>query len=172
MSGIGSVGATPSLFAYLQSSSTENGVEPLETEAVPPRPGGMAARIDQALAAAGVDEETAAALKADLSAAFEESRASGTTPPDPQTMKSTVDAIFAEYGLDAKEILGLPHGQGAYGAGGAGRQSDCQSNSGEETDETRQTLLELLNQMAEEGASSEELSQLLIDAINGLDETA
>ena len=169
MSGIGSIGSTPNLFAYLQSTSAENvGVAP-ELENEPTRGGGMAARIDQALTAAGVDEETAAALKADLTAAFEEGRASGSTPPDPQAMKSTVDAIFSEYGLDASEILGPPRGGGMHGAG---PQGGCQSNSDDATEENRQTLLELLNQMAEEGASSEELSQLLMDAVQGLDEAA
>ena len=117
MSGIGSVGSTPNLFAYLQSASAESVVESQELGAEPPRGEGMTARIDQALAAAGVDEETAAALKADLTAAFEESRASGSTPPDPEAMKSKVDAIFEEYGLDASEILGPPPGRGMHGAG-------------------------------------------------------
>lgn len=169
MSGIGSVGSTPNLFAYLQSASAGSAAESQELGPQSTREGGMAARIDQALAAAGVDEETAAALKADLTAAFEESRASGSTPPDPQAMKSKVDAIFKEYGLDASEILGPPPGRGMHGAGA---QGGCQPNSGDATEENRQTLLELLNQMAEEGASSEELSQLLMDAVQGLDESA
>lgn len=168
MSGIGSVGSTPNLFAYLQSTSAESADESPELGNKPTRGGGMAARIDQALAAAGVDEETAAALKADLTAAFEESRALGSTPPDPQAMKSTVDAIFEEYGFDASEILGPPPGRDMHGACPQGGR---QPNSGDATEENRQTLLELLNQMAEEGASSEELSQLLMDAIQGLDET-
>jgi hypothetical protein len=169
MSGIGSVGSTPNLFAYLQSTSAENASAAPELGTESTRSGGMEARIYQALAAAGVDEETVAALKADLTAAFEESRASGSTPPDPQAMKSTVDAVFAEYGLDASEILGPPPGGGMHGAG---PQGGCQPNSSDAAEENRQTLLELLNQMAEEGASSEELSQLLMDAVQGLDETA
>jgi hypothetical protein len=167
MSGLGSVGSTPNLFSYLRSSSAESSAESEST-----REGGMGTRIEQTLSAAGVDEETAEALKADLTAAFEESQASSAFPPDPEAMKSTVDAIFAEYGLDASEILGPPPGRGMHGVGSPGGGEGCQSNRGEETDEKRQTLLELLNQMAEEGASSEELSQLLIDAINGLDQTA
>jgi hypothetical protein len=172
MAGLGSIGSTPNLFASLRSSSAESSAETLTTEPEPTREAGMAARIDQALASAGVDEETAEALKADLTAAFEESRASGTTPPAPEAMKSTVDAIFAEYGLDANDILGPPPGRGAHGAGGTRSPGDRQPNAGEETAEPRQTLLELLNQMSNEGASSEELSQLLIDALNGLDQTA
>lgn len=172
MAGLGSVGSTPNLFAYLRSSSAETSADTLTTQSEPTPEAGMAARIDQALAAAGVDEETAEALKADLTAAFEGSRASGTTPPDPEAIKSTVDAIFAEYGLDAKEILGPPPGRGAHGARDAGSPGDRRPGAGEETAEPRQTLLELLNQMSNEGASSDELSQLLVDALNGLDQTA
>ena len=172
MAGLGSVGSTPNLFAYLRSSAAESSADTLTPESEPTREAGMAARIDQALTAAGVDVETAEALKADLTAAFEESRGSETTPPAREAMKATVDAIFSKYGLNASEILGPPPGRSAHGAGGAGIPGDCQPNAGEETAEPRQTLLELLNQMSDEGASSEELSQLLIDALNGLDQTA
>jgi hypothetical protein len=172
MSGLGSVGSTPNLFAYLRSSSVEISAEPDSLESPPTREGGMAARIGQALAAAGVDEETAESLKADLTAAFEESRESDTTPPDREAVKATVDAIFSKYGLDANEILGPPPNRGTSAVGGSGGGGTCQSNSGDEMNENRQTLLEFLNQMSDQGASSEALSQLLIDAINGIDQTA
>lgn len=176
MSGLGSIGSTQNLFAYLRSAKSDSSSELATadlaaTEQAPPPKGDFAARIDDALRAAGVDEETAEALKGDLTTLFEEGRTSG-SPPNPDEMKSKIDEIFSSYGLDAQEILGPPpgrgghpNGSGANGAGGAAASSNA-------SDERRQTLFELLSQMSEQGAGSEELSQLLLDAVQGLDQTA
>ena len=172
MSALGSVGSTPNLFAHLRSLSVDESGETAPPESQPLRAAGMAARIDQALAAAGVGEETAASLKADLTYAFEEHLASGKEPPDREAMKTTIAAVFSKYGLDADEILGPPSHRGSHGAGGSEGCGTRQADPDEARQENHQTLLELLDQMSQQGASSEDLSQLLIDAINGIDQTA
>ena len=69
----------------------------------------------KSLASAGVDEETAAAIKSDLKAAFEEAFSSSDLQPNPDSIKETVDGVFAKYGLDASSILGEPGEGGARG---------------------------------------------------------
>lgn len=87
-------------------------------------------------------------------------------------MKTTIDAVFSKYGLDADEILGPPSHRGSQGAGRSEGCGTRQADSDETRQENHQTLLELLDQMSQQGANSEDLSLLLIDAINGIDQTA
>ena len=166
MAGLGGVGMTQNLFAYLKTSSegTAGSVLPemptVDVEAM--RQGMLEDRLDQALSAAGVDDETAEALKADLQEAFDEAKKAGTLG-DPVAMTSTIDSIFAEHGLDAEEVLGSKFGPQAL------REAVGSAREGEDS---RKTLLDLLNRMAKEGSSSADLSELLLDAVKGFDQTA
>jgi hypothetical protein len=97
MSGIGSVSSsTQSLAAEaLQALRGQAG-----------NLGSPETRLDQALQAAGIDEETRTALEGDLKAALDELMASGAFPPDPSTFKQTVDSVFEKYGLNAEDYMG------------------------------------------------------------------
>ncbi|WP_428305555.1 hypothetical protein [Lacipirellula sp.] len=165
MAGLGSVGSTPNLFSYLKTSSegtAESALPEMPTVDVESlRQGALEDRLDQALSAAGVDEKTADALKSDLQEAFDKAKSEGKLS-DPESMKSTIDAIFAEHGLDAKEILG----------GKFGPQALNEAVGPKEGEDSRKTLLDLLNRMAKEGSSSADLSELLLDAVKGFDQTA
>ncbi|BBO34405.1 hypothetical protein [Lacipirellula parvula] len=166
MAGIGSVGSTPNLFSYLKTSSegaTESALPEMPAVDVESlRQGALEDRLDQALSAAGVDEETANALKSDLQEAFDKAKSEGKLS-DPESMKSTIDEIFAEHGLDAKEILG-----GKFGP----QTLNEAVGPPKEGEDSRKTLLDLLNRMAKEGSSSADLSELLLDAVKGFDQTA
>ena len=166
MAGLGSVGTTPNLFSYLRTSSDATAESPLTqlptVDVAAMRQGVLEEQLDQALTAAGVDDETAESLKADLQEAFDEAKAEGKLG-DPAAMKSTVDAIFAEHGLDADEVLGSKFGPQLLGeAVGAAREGDGKL----------QALFDLLNRMSQQGSSSADLSALLLDAVKGFDQTA
>ena len=87
--------------------------------------------------------------------------AAGQFPPDPQAMKTTVDKIFTKYGLDAETVLG----KGA----GASRPSMLDFGTSEESS---QDLIELITNLAKNASSPTELSQLLTDALKGVDFSA
>jgi len=132
-------------------------------------------RLDEALASAGVDEETAAAIKSDLKAAFEETFSSSDSQPDPESIKEAVDGVFAEYGLDASSILGEPGEGGRVGRGGGPPPpppSEGYEDSSDSTSDASKTLLELLQEYDEQNASASDKADLLVDYLFGLDETA
>jgi hypothetical protein len=161
MSGIGNIGSTPSLLTYLQKqSSDEEGVQELSTRPSIPTEAQREAHLDQALTSAGVDSETAASIKAELKTAFAEIQKSGQFPPDRETMKKTVDEIFTKYGLDAKTI---------FGRSNSGLMS-ADSTLGT-SNEQAQTLLDLIETLAKQQSSPDDLAQFLSDALTGLDES-
>jgi hypothetical protein len=160
MSGIGNVGSTQNLLQYLQNqkSSAEISTDEALQMLSPPSDAQRQTHLDQALTAAGVDEETASAIEAELNAAFEEAQASGQFPPDRQAMKATVDKIFAKHGLDAETVLGK--------CAGASTPSMLDFGTSEESS---QDLIELITNLAKNASSPTELSQLLTDALKGVD---
>src|SRR5262245_7121834 len=104
MSGMGCIGTSgsSSLSFQLQVARGSN-VSSADgsTGDVGGKPQDINSRIDDALSAAGVDKETASAIEAELKQAFQKSQATGTFPPDLESLKKTVDGIFEKYGLDA-----------------------------------------------------------------------
>ena len=166
MSGMGCVGAsqgaTSAQFQVkFNSTSASSASGDIDAE----RQQRMNAHLEQALAGAGVDAETAKSIETELQQAFQASKDSGQFPPDPATMKETVDGIFAKYGLDAEEIMGPPPQHG-------GRPPQGQYGSSTESDDATATLTELLQQLADNGATPEDLAQMFADAIAGVDQTA
>lgn len=162
MSGIGNIGSTPSLVNYLRKQGSGDDVaDELLTRPPIPTEGQREAHLDQALSSAGVDDETAAAIKAELQVAFEEIQSSGQFPPDRNTMKKTVDAIFTKYGLDAETIFGRTKARLAS----AEPKLDASNMNA-------QTLFDLIEALAKELSSPDYLAQLLSDALKGLDESA
>lgn len=154
MSGIGSISNNASIYQSIQSSQV-NSTEETEQKS----PGRFEARINNALQEAGIDAETAEALKADLKAAFEEFRSSG--GHDPAELKSAIDSVFAKYDLNAEDILGTRASQAGFaGAGGVLSSSATNISSLLET---------LFSQKEESGALS---ADNLLDGLIGLDATA
>ncbi len=149
----------------LSSKETEAISENEQVLGPPP----MAQSIGDVLEAAGVDEETVDAIKSDLRAAFEDVLSSGEFPPDPATMKETIDGVFAEYGLDASEILGEP---GVKGGGGSPPPPPTDGYESTSTSDTATSLFELLQSYEQEDASASDMAGLLVDYLFGLDEAA
>ena len=164
MSGVGSIGS--SLLQALSLGTRTGSISQGQTPP-PPEEGqqSFASRLDSALQAAGVDQETADSLKEDLQAVFEEGLADGAFPPDPAQMQEAIDGVFASYGLDASEILGPPPGGGPPPSGAAGSYLDTST----------QNLLEALTSLAEQKDSDTDLTELaqsFADILFGLDKEA
>lgn len=180
MSGVGNVSNqsyyVSQLQASLQSASETDEVARSEQIDQTEMREKMEAELDVALDSAGVSEETQEALKTDLAQAFEEQLASGEFPPDPEAMKQTIDDIFSQYDLNAEEFMpsGGPGGPPPDGMGGG--MSAAQGS----TDTTQTDLLEMLLQNMEKqndgtldlSQISQELSQIICDALFGFDEEA
>ncbi|MBN2021800.1 MAG: hypothetical protein JW809_03320 [Pirellulales bacterium] len=143
----------------------------------------MEAQLDQALASAGVSEDTRKAIEADLAAAFETQMASGSFPPDPEEMKATIDGIFEKYGLNAEDFMRPPAPPAGYGMGGP-PMGGPPMGGGEtaSTDSTEDDLLQqLLDYLEKLNANSQgedtstqaaTMSQKILDALFGFDQEA
>lgn len=173
MSGIGSIGLSQdqNLVSGMQSGRVSHGRPP------GPPPQHLDSRLEDALTAAGIDQETADSLKADLKAAFEEQFSSESSPPEPGQLKQMTDEIFAEYGLDAEAILGAPpHGSGGpLGKGLFGSPPETAEIGGligstEMGTDTMQSVLELLQTIAQQEPDSSVDAQTLIHMLFGVDE--
>lgn len=162
MSGIGNIGSGNNLFTYLQKqTSTDKADDQVMTQPSIPTEAQREAHLDQALKSAGVDDETAAAIESELKTAFEKIQSSGQFPPDRETMKQTVDAIFSKYGLDAKTVFGRSHG--------CSESTDSKSGT---SNKNAKSLLDLLDTLPKRPSSPDDLSKLLSDALTGFDESA
>lgn len=167
MSGIGSVGTNSNLFSYLTTKADEtstDGTSSDPTTAVTERQQRVESQLVKSLTEAGVSEETIEAIKSELQTAIEQEMAAGNFPPDPEQMKETVDAIFEKHGLEASDFLGRTSPKSADGHGLPGK--------GQSGADVKDTLLELLGKQAADGATSDELAQLYLDALTGLDKQA
>ncbi|WP_339730075.1 hypothetical protein [uncultured Gimesia sp.] len=154
MSGIGSINSSPSIYQSIQSSQG-NSIEEPEAKGS----GRFESRISNILQEAGVDTDTAEALKEDLKALFEKIRSSG--GKEPEDLNSAIDSIFEKYNLDAEDILGARASQAGFGESG-------QETSGAAS--TVSSLLEtLFSQQKESGALS---ADSLLDGLMGLDAVA
>ncbi|BBO33448.1 hypothetical protein [Lacipirellula parvula] len=171
MSGIGSVGANSNLFSYLtakgdETSKYETSIDELAA-ATTERQQRVETQLVESLTEAGVSDETIESLKLALRTAIDEERAAGNFPPDPGKMKQTVDALFEKYGLEAGEFLGRTGAKPGSGAGLSGKGQSAQA-----APDVQETLLDLLGKQASSGASSEDLAQIYLDALTGLDKQA
>lgn len=159
MSGISNVGVSQNLTSYLQANTEVSS----RTVPTPEQPEQRAAkqeqRLGEALIAAGVDKETAEAIK------------------------EKIDGIFAEYGLEASEFVGRPGAPSQAGPppgspppGGAppsSTQSETEDSSSVDSESKEyQTILDLLESLSEEESDPSQLAQLIVDALFGLDESA
>lgn len=170
MSGIGSVGANSNLFSYLTTKDDETSTDETSSElttAQTERQQRVETQLVESLTEAGVSEETIEAIKSVLRTAIEQEMAAGNFPPDPDEMKETVDAIFEKHGLEASDFLGRAGVKSGDGAALLGK-----GQSGESGANVQETLLEFLGKQAADGASSEDLAQLYLDALTGLDKQA
>ena len=123
--------------------------------------------LSDALAAGGVDESTAAAIKTELNAVIEASFTEGEGRPDPASIKEAVDGVFEKYGLEASEILRKPNGPPP-----GGRPAPGASNSQSAEADQYEDLLQMIQDLAENESDPAKLSQLIVDALYGLDKTA
>lgn len=187
MSGISSVGVSQNLNSYLQLPSDDSSRAAPSAEQHEQRVAKHEQRLEESLLAAGVNEETAKAIKSDLKAAFEESFSNNEGPPDHEAIKENIDNVFAEYGLDASQFVGGPGAGGPGGPGGpppggrppggpppSGAASKAAgANSVDSESEEYQTILELLESLSEQGeADSSQQAQLIVDALYGIDKLA
>ncbi|MEZ6048666.1 MAG: hypothetical protein R3C11_24435 [Planctomycetaceae bacterium] len=157
MSSINSVTDSTSLIEILKASQNS----PLSGASAPPPPPDseqFEARITDSLKEAGVDDETAAVLKSELSAAFEEFKSSGEF--NPAAHKDKIDSIFAEHGLNAEDILG-PRAEKVQSGECSGHQDAFTANL--------TTLLETLFSSDAEGSTS---TEAILNGLFGLDATA
>lgn len=151
MSGIGSINSNPSIYQSIQPSQF-NSIEGAESQGSDR----LESRISNALEEAGLDTDTAEALKDDLKALFEQIRSSG--GKEPGDLKSAIDSIFEKYNLDAEDILGSRANQAGFDGGATDPASSISS------------LLEtLFSQQKENGALS---AESLLDGLIGLDASA
>lgn len=151
MSGIGSINSNPSIYQSIRSAGGNPTDEDASTGS-----GQFDARITNALQQAGIDPETADALKADLKAAFEKFRTSGGN--DPEELKSAINSVFEQYGLNAEDILGARVNQAGFGGEEAGSATGISSLLGA-----------LFSKQEESGALS---ANSLLDGLIGLDASA
>lgn len=151
MSGIGSINSNPSIYQSIQPSqvSLSEATESKDSSQ-------FESRISNILQEAGVDTDTAEALKEDLKALFEQIRSSG--GKEPGDLKSAIDSIFEKYDLNAEDILGSRANQAGFGADASDPATSISS------------LLEtLFSQQKESGALS---AESLLDGLIGLDAVA
>lgn len=185
MSGIGSIGSQLSVSSYLLTKSSGVSRPQLSEEQQAQFAAMREQQLDEALTAAGVDEETADAIKADLKTAFEESISSSGGQLDPEAIKEQVDGIFAKYGLDASEFLGKQDGIGQRPVGPppggpppgspppSDEETDSSSTDSSNTDSNQyQSLLDIIQNLAEQESDPKSLAELVVDALYGLDKTA
>ena len=196
MSGIESIGSSPLQYLSLGASSGQASREQMAQVEEQGRQR-FESRLDSALEAAGVDQETADSIKADLQAVFEENLSSGSFPPDPAQMQEAIDGVFESYGLDASEILGSGPGAGSEMGGmppgemggmppgemggmppgppPGGGMPPAESDSTEGSSDAAQNLLDALKAFAEQQGSETDISELaqsFVDILSGIDTEA
>ena len=173
MFGIAGVSGTQNLSSLLQTSSGDIGkTEATSEEQRAKGSSRMVSRIDQALEAAGVDEETADAIKSDIKAALKETFSSGDMPPDREAVKDAIDSVFAEYGLDANSILGESAELDRIGGWSPPPGGSESGLFGRTADDDAMTLIELLQNYQQQDVSSSDQADLLVDSLFGVDEMA
>lgn len=167
MSGLGNIGSASSMGSYFQVKSSGAARPELTEEQRAQFEAQRDQQLNDTLAAAGVDESTASAIKSELDAVFEASFAEGEGRPDSASIKEAVDGVFEKYGLNASDILRKPNGPPP-----GGRPAPDASNSESAEDDQYEDLLQIIQDMAENESDPAKLSQLIVDALFGLDKTA
>ena len=122
-----------------------------------------AEELEAILGSEGVDQETQDAIQEELALAIQDMfEQSDGEMPSCEEMKSTIDTIFSNHGLDAEEMLG-----GRMGAGGASdhMQTLLDMLEGDDDDDEANSATSI-QQLAEE------LSQMVMDLVIGIDEEA
>lgn len=169
-------------YAALSSYSTSQTVQKRTSQpsSAPPthgpqRGGSPGDRLVQELAADGVDEETALAIKNDIENLFTEAQANGAQGPS-EAFKESVDAVFAEYGLDTEEYLPAPGGpggrKGPRGPGGPPPAAkNTESATETESESEQEDLLSIIEKLAENESDPAKLAALVVDAFYGFDQS-
>ena len=181
MLSIGSVSSSASQVTQLLSTGETSRTE-LTEEQKAEFEAARELQLDQGLAEAGVDEETAESLKSDLQTALDSVFSSAEGQPDPEAVRDAVDSVFEEYGLDASEIMGAPP-TGGPPPGGPPPGGPPPSDSSDSADSTTESsllsstteqdddLLSFISMLSSEETDSASMAQLMVDAYYGIDET-
>ncbi len=145
----------------------------------------MDAKLDEALESAGMDEQTRESLVTDLEQALEAMSSGGSSPPDREEVKQTIEAVFEKYGLGGEDVLGRfrpsggpPPGMGPPPGGGGGPVGQTDTEDASQTDLLETLLAQLNGDSDEDDSESEvaltpqEMAERILDTLCGFDHEA